>query len=111
MPDNMGDTDQKITYKDHDILVSLHTLVDQLVKQRDEDRRAEADRNQQLALELKTVAVEQARITSTLQNFERDRVSLERRIEKLETKSNMWDTINSFGVLVSAYVGYIFGNR
>src|SRR6266487_2154929 len=104
---NPTDTQEKIVYKDHDILIALHTNMEGLIKRHDDDGRAAADRNQQIALELKTISVEQARISTEITNFKQDKAELERRMERLEAKSNIWDLVNSFGVLVSAGIGFI----
>jgi hypothetical protein len=108
---NLSDTDQKITMKDHDILIATYTLQQENLRRQDDDRRAAVERGQQISLELRTISIEQARITTEFKNLQDDNLTLLKRVERLESKSNVWDAVNSLGIVVSGAIGYFFGNK
>lgn len=112
MPDaNLTDTDKRIVMKDHDILIQLTTQMAELIRRFDENVRYQMEQDKSYALEMKSVAVEQARVTSDLKSVHDEQAQMSRRIEKLENKSNIWDLVNSFGVAVSLAIGYFFGRN
>lgn len=116
MPETtLSDTKEKIVMKDHDLLIRLDTQVGEILRRLDDSIRAEQDTSKSFAVEIKALSVEQARVSTDLKAAQIDmnefKVDVGKRLERLETKSNMWDTINSFGVLIASYIGYIFGSR
>lgn len=76
------DTNEKILIRDHDILISVHTLLQESIRRQDEDRRAAQENRQQMALEMKAIAIEQARISTEFSNVKQDQDDFEELIEK-----------------------------
>ena len=110
MPD-LTDTDKRVLVKDHDILIAVYTQLADMSRRFDENVRYQQENSQTLATELKGLAVEQARVSTQLKSVEVEQEQIGKRMDRMESKSNVWDVVNSFGVLVSAYIGYVFGNR
>jgi len=90
----LTDTNEKIVYKDHDILIAVHTLQQESLRRADEDRRASVDRGNQITLELRSIAVEQARISTEVINFKQDHSELNKRLDNLEAKSVRMDIVS-----------------
>jgi hypothetical protein len=84
-----------ISTQDHDLLIQLHTKMDVMLASLDTIRQLE---NSSTRHSEKIKAIEKSQLE--------DANSLVKRVERLETKSNLWDILNSFGVLVSAAIGY-----
>lgn len=105
MPDN-STTQEKIQYKDHDILISTHTLLQDSLRRQDEDRRSAQENRQQIFLELKTIAVEQARISTELANFKSENVDLSKRMDNLEAKSIRMDLIAYVGMTIAGIIAW-----
>jgi len=91
---SLTDTNEKIVYKDHDILIAVHTLQQESLRRADEDRRASVERGNQITLELRAIAVEQARISTEVTNFKNDHTDLTKRLDNLEAKSTRMDIIS-----------------
>lgn len=111
MPQDLTDTDKKVFVRDHDILIQLTTQMGELIRRFDDNLRYQQDQDKSYAIEMKGVAVEQARVSSSVDSLQKDMGALENRMSRLESKSNFWDVINSFGVIVSAAIGYFFGSK
>ncbi len=87
-------TQDKIIMKDHDILIATYTLQQEALRRQDEDRRASVDRGNQISLELRTISVEQARISTEVLNFKQDYTQMDRRMDNMESKSMRMDLIS-----------------
>lgn len=114
MPDtNLTDTDKKIVMKDHDILIQLTTQMSELLRRYDDNIRVEQERNQNFAVEMKGVSLEQVRVSTELKSLRKD-LNEHKQAQtawqtRWEQKSNVWDVLNSLGILISAAIGYLLG--
>lgn len=99
MPEDTMSTQEKIIYKDHDILISVHTMQQEMLRRMDEDRRSANDSRQQLALEMKGIAIEQTRIATEFKSVQDDQTDFEKRVEK------RLDAIDAKGVRIDLILG------
>jgi hypothetical protein len=112
MPETtLTDTKDKMIMKDHDLLIQLTTQMADLIRRFEESNKI----MMQYAADMKAVSVEQVRVDGRLKALEDDFTEYKeatiRWQSKWESKSNVWDVLNSLGLLVSAAVGYFFGGR
>lgn len=87
-------TQEKIVYKDHDILISVHTMQQEMLRRMDEDRRDAQSHRSEMSTEMKTIAIEQTRIATEFTSVKDDQSDLAHRVEKLENKSVQMDIIS-----------------
>lgn len=91
-----------VSTQDHDLIIQLHTKMDGLVS----DMAVIKD------LEYRTRQLEEKgsrhseKISAINVATATDHAELVKRVDKLEAKSNIWDILNSFGIFVSAAIGY-----
>src|SRR6266511_5510940 len=100
------DTQEKIVYKDHDILISTHTLLQDSLRRQDEDRGSAQENRQLIFLELKTIAVEQARISTEIANSKNDNAEMSKRMDGLESKSIRMDLIAYVGMTIAGVIAW-----
>ena len=109
MPEDTMSTQEKIVYKDHDILISVHTMQQEMLRRMDEDRRAANDSRQSLALEMKGIAIEQTRIATEFKSVKDDQSDFERRVEKrldnIDAKGVRFDLILSGAIIIGTLLG------
>lgn len=93
---NLSDTQEKIqvNMKDHDVLIAVFTMQQEMSRRMDEDRRAAQERGLTLAGEMKAIAIEQARIATEITNFKSNAQEMDKRIDNLERKSQNMDIIS-----------------
>src|SRR5688572_8778683 len=100
------DTQDKIIMKDHDILIATYTLQQESLRRQDEDRRAAVERGNTIQIELRTISVEQARISTEVTNFKQDYTQMDRRFDNLESKSMRMDLISYILAAVAGLIAW-----
>ena len=107
MPDTTsGDTKEKMMIKDHDVLVALFTKVDDFTRRYDEDKRADAETSKNLAVELRSISLEQVRNATEIANIKKDNEARDRRQDRLETKSVNMDVIGYVLAAIAAVIAW-----
>ena len=107
----LGDTKEKMIMKDHDILIQLTTQMSDLIRRFDDFNRLQTEQARNFAVEMKGISMEQVRVSTEIKSVQVELGQLDKRIDRLEGKSNIWDVVNSFGVAVSLAIGYFFGGK
>jgi hypothetical protein len=106
MPIDPKSTQDKIIMKDHDILIATYTLQQESLRRQDEDRRAATERGNTITVELRTIAIEQAKISTEFNNFKNDYEGLTKRMDTMETKSNRIDLAIAVGAIISGLIAW-----
>lgn len=109
----LSDTKEKMIMQDHDILIQLTTQMGELIRRIDASNQINQEQTKTFAVEMRGVSMEQVRVSSELKSLREDldehkaaQIAWQARWEQ---KSNIWDILNSFGILVSAAIGYFLG--
>jgi len=109
---------------DHDILIEVRTLVNQLIESQREyfdEYKILAGRVTQMEVlrsgDNAKLATIQESVQKTLDNYSRinqhdaSLANLKEDITALQKRSNILDGLNALGVAISGVVGFIFGHR
>lgn len=102
MPDNLTDTDKKIRANDHDILIAVHTLLQEHMRRLDEYIKSDGEKHGQTALDVKALSLEQVRVNGELLAIKDD-------LKELKSKSTFLDAISiAFTAIVGTVMYFIF---
>ena len=113
---------------DHDILVSLKTLMDVMIKNQTDFYAKSEERHANLVARISILEQSDSRdserfkgimeqIQRSLNNTNRitelnaDVDNLADGIRELKAKSNLWDAVNSVGLTITGIIGYFFGGK
>jgi hypothetical protein len=99
MPDELTNTDKKMIWSDHDLLVRLNTTNDMMVKQLSEFMLRYEKGHEDVVQRITALEVKQATNMEKLQANADD-------IAALQKKSGMWDLGNSIAVGIAAALGW-----
>lgn len=102
MTDSFTDTDKKLIFTDHDLLVRLNTKMDMMIDEQKDFRRTYEDKHTDLVKRTSILEVEQARQNEALDNL---CVS----VGDLQKKSDRWDIVNSIATAAVAIIAYFTG--
>jgi hypothetical protein len=105
MPEELTNTDKKIIYSDHDLLVRLTTLVENDLKRQEEFRTEYRTENKDIVQRLTALEVNQATNITQIKANQGD-------IADLQKKSDRNDVLNALGtVIAGAFAAWFGGSR
>lgn len=99
MPEELTNTDKKMIWSDHDLLVRLVTQQDAIIKQLNDYATRYERGHEDVVQRIVALEVKQATTVERLQSNMDD-------IASLQKKSNIWDVGNSIAVAIAAALGW-----
>lgn len=103
---NLTDTGEKMIFKDHDILIAVHTLQQEMMRRFDENTKANELRHTEHEREIRTIALNQAKLDGDITSIKGMYNSLDERIDGLENK-NIWMTGASWiGIVIAGVIAW-----
>jgi hypothetical protein len=107
--DTLTDTDKKIIMKDHDVLIAVYTLQQEMNRRFDEYMKANDARLVLQDKEVSEMGRTLIRIDGDIATIKGMFSNLDERIDKLESK-NLWMTAAAYiGVIVAAVIAWFKG--
>jgi hypothetical protein len=107
MMPSLSDTNEKINMKDHDILVSTHTLMGELMRRFEGYIETNNARIIQTEREMSEIAKNQIRLDSENVSIKGMVSALDERMDKLEVKSVRMDLIAYVGAVIAGLVAWL----
>jgi chemotaxis response regulator CheB len=104
MPNELTNTDKKIMFSDHDLLVRMNTVLDIVVKQQGEFITKYEKGHENIIQRVTALEINQAAHRQETKDNSTD-------IEALQKKSNLWDIGNSLGAVVAGALALFWGNK
>lgn len=101
-----GDTGEKMIMKDHDILIAVYTLQQEMTRRFDSYIESNNDRIGKNEQELQAVAREQIRVSGEITSLKGMYNSLDERMDKFEAKSFWMDATGYLGILIAGVIAW-----
>lgn len=103
---DLTDTGEKMQFKDHDILIAVHTLQQEMMRRLDEQSKAYDLRHAAHEREIHAISINQTQVNGDITSVKGMVNSLDERIDRLESK-NLWLTAGSYiGVIVASAIAW-----
>ena len=103
---SMGDTGEKIIMKDHDILISVHTLQTEMIRRMDGYIESNNQRILQTEREMSELSKHQVKIDGEIVSLKGMYSSIDERMDKSEAKSFWMDAVGYLGILIAGVIAW-----
>lgn len=103
---DMSDTDKKIIMKDHDILVALYALFQQMSQRFDEYTKSNDAILSSMRGELKAVSDNEIRLDGRMKALEQSQCDLQGHVDKLQAKNGWLDAAGIIGVIIAGVIAW-----
>ena len=107
--DPLTDTDRKIIMKDHDVLIAVYTLQQEMIRQLSEYIKSNDERHRTTEKEVSEMSRTIIRLDGDITSVKEMFHSIDERVDKLESK-NLWMTVGAYiGVIVAGVIAWFKG--